>query len=176
MSPARRAKPRAWYAARPPGPLSSPIAGTRRRVRSSSVAGADPRRCHPQTLRSVTSGGLGGETSGLRLRRWLPMNPSIPVSGTRSRGGPMTLPVGRSRRSAPSTTSLARRSTTCLSVQSPMGPRRCSSPGPGGPGRARRRGDRRREGSPSPALMQNCHRCPDTSQCRRTQSVVATRS
>src|SRR6476620_2647502 len=30
---------------------------------------------------------LGGDTSTTRLRRWLPMNPSIPVSASRSRSG-----------------------------------------------------------------------------------------
>ena len=41
-----------------------------------------------------TSGGLGGDTSAPRLGRWLPMNPSIPVSVSRSRSGPMTRPAG----------------------------------------------------------------------------------
>ena len=41
-----------------------------------------------------TSGGLGGDTSAPRLGRWLPMNPSIPVSVSRSRSGPMTLLAG----------------------------------------------------------------------------------
>src|SRR4051794_36165169 len=41
-----------------------------------------------------TLGGLGGDTSAARLRRWLPMTPLILVSGSRSPGGPMT-PRGR---------------------------------------------------------------------------------
>ena len=40
-----------------------------------------------------TTGVFGGDTSALRLesmlRRWLPMNPLTPVSGSRSRSGPM---------------------------------------------------------------------------------------
>ena len=41
-----------------------------------------------------TSGGLGGDTSAARLGRWLPMNPSIPVSASRSRSGLTTRPRG----------------------------------------------------------------------------------
>ena len=63
-----------------------------------------------------SSRGLGGDTSAARLGRWLPMNPSIPVSVSRSRSGPMTLRAGRSRRSAPSTASPASRSTSCASA------------------------------------------------------------
>jgi putative transposase len=42
------------------------------------------------------SGGLGGDTSAPRLRWWLPVTPSIPVSASRSRCGPMTRPEARS--------------------------------------------------------------------------------
>ena len=47
-------------------------------------------------------GMFGGDTSAGSLGRWLPVNSSIPVSGSRSRCGPTMRPVGRSRPSAPS--------------------------------------------------------------------------
>ena len=77
-----------------------------------------------------TSGVVGGDTSARRLGRWLPMNPSIPVSASRSRSGLMTPHVARSRRSAPSTASPASRSTSCANVRRSTGRRLCSSPVP----------------------------------------------
>jgi hypothetical protein len=44
-----------------------------------------------------TSGGLGGDTSAARLRRWLSMNPSILVSAWRFLSGPMMRPAARCR-------------------------------------------------------------------------------
>lgn len=45
-----------------------------------------------------TSGGLDGDTfAGARVRRCLPMSPSIPVSVSRSRSGPTTPRAARSR-------------------------------------------------------------------------------
>ena len=84
-----------------------------------------------------TSGCLGGDTSAPRLRLWLPGTPSIPVSVSRSRSGPMTPHAGRSRRSAPSTASHASRSTNCANARLPRGLPRCSNPGPGVRPRAR---------------------------------------
>lgn len=68
------------------------------------------------------SGGLGGDTSAVRLGRCLPMNPLIPVSVSRSRSGQRTPHVARSRRSAPITASRASRSTSCASARKLKGP------------------------------------------------------
>ncbi len=69
-----------------------------------------------------SSGGLGGDTSALRLGRWLPTNPSIPVSVSRSRSGPRMRHAGRSRRSVPSTASRASRSTSSANARKTDGP------------------------------------------------------
>ncbi len=65
------------------------------------------------------SGGLGGDTSGPMVGRWLSMNPSNPVSAWRSRSGPRTRLGARSRRSVSSTGSPARRSMSCASAHGP---------------------------------------------------------
>ena len=84
-------------------------------------------------------GGRGGDTSPLRLGRGLPLNPSIPVSVSRSLSGAKMPLGGRSRRSAASSTgSHGSLSASCADGRRSTDRLRCWSPARGIRGRDRR--------------------------------------